>query len=81
MGKFGIKAMLHSVLSRVTEGRVPYIVPHCYSLGKILVEPERTGDYPRYLRHLKSMRHSRAVMISRRRKKYLRFIHKSAEGL
>jgi hypothetical protein len=56
-------------------------VPERYRLGKILVKSERTRDASRYLRDLKRVSHSRAVVVTRGRKEDLSFIHQAAEGL
>ena len=80
MGEVRGIALLHSLLTRVTEGRVPEVMTQSNGLAKVLVEAKRAADDTRDLRHLKRVRQARAVMRIIGCKKDLRFSHETAEG-
>ena len=61
-------------LSGVAEGRVAEIMAEGDRLGEILVEHERAADRAGKARDLKRVRQARAVMISLRLEKDLRFV-------
>ena len=63
MREFGIVADLKSRLSRVAERSMSEIVAESRRFGKILVEPERSCDYPCDLRYLKRVGKSRSVVF------------------
>ena len=55
----------HRRLARVTERRMPDVVPECDRLCQILVEEKSSRDRARDLRHLQAVRHARAIVIAR----------------
>jgi len=60
---------------------MPKVVTQRDRFRKIFIEPESAGDGARDLADLKGMGQAGTVMISDRRKKYLRFVFEPAEGL
>ena len=65
----------------MSEGSVPKIVTKRRRFGKVLVKTKRARDNSCYLSDLKRVGKSGSIMVARRSKKHLSFIHKSAEGL
>ena len=60
-------------LARVAEGRVPQIVPHGYSFGKVFIQPHSPRDGSRYLPYLKRVGKAGAVVVAGGAEKDLRF--------
>ena len=71
---------VQGALARVTEGRVPHVVPERDRLDQILVQPQRASDRAGDLRHLQSMGQARPVVVAERVDKHLRLVLQAAEG-
>ena len=64
MGKMA-DDLLHDRLARMAERRMSNIMPEGNGLRQILVEPQSACNRTRDLRHLKTVRHARAVVVPR----------------
>ena len=60
---------------------MPQIMPQCYRLNQIFIQPERLRNGSRILRYFKRMCQPRPVMISHRCEKNLRLTFQSPERL
>ena len=68
-------------LARVTERRVPQIVPIGRGLGKVFIQPQRAADGSCNPADLQRVGHARAVVVPLGREKDLRLVHEPPEGL
>jgi hypothetical protein len=72
--------LVKCTLTRMTEGCVTEIVAQSGGFCQVFVKPQIAGEGAGYLRHLKSVGKTGAVMVPLGSKKYLHFVHKPAEG-
>ena len=68
-------------LPRVAKRRVPQIVAERDRLGELLVQAQHLGNRPSDLRDLERVSQPRSIVIAGRRKKDLRLVFQSPEGL
>ncbi len=75
------KDLVQRLLARVTEGRVPQIVPHGDGLDEVLVQVERPAHGAGEARDLKGVRQPRAVVVALGRDEDLCLVLQPAERL
>src|SRR5688572_15295921 len=73
--------IVEHALARVSEWRVPEIVPERDSLGELFVQLQHLCNRARNLRDLECVREPRSVMIAGRREKHLRLVLQTAKRL
>ena len=73
--------LIEDIFPRMTERRVPQIVPQSNSLRQILIQAESTGNRPCYLGDLKRVGKTCPVVISHGRKENLRFLLQPSERI